>query len=63
MEQREQNSKVFHYFLIIDSKNVEIVINCSNIEKLFENEEGLLKVIYYIPEDGQINTQKKFQRK
>ena len=63
MEQREQNSKVFHYFLIIDSKNVEIVINCSNIEKLFENDEGLLKVIYYIPEDGQINTQKKFQRK
>ncbi len=63
MEQREHNSKVFHYFLIIDSKNVEIVINCSNIEKLFENDEGLLKVIYYIPEDGQINTQKKFQRK
>ena len=63
MEQREQNSKVFHYFLIIDSKSIEIVINCSNIEKLFENEEGLLKVIYYIPEDGQINTQKKFQRK
>jgi len=63
VEQREHNSKVFHYFLIIDSKNVEIVINCSNIEKLFENEEGLLKVIYYIPEDGQINTQKKFQRK
>jgi len=63
VEQREHNSKVFHYFLIIDSKNVEIVINCSNIEKLFENDEGLLKVIYYIPEDGQINTQKKFQRK
>jgi hypothetical protein len=31
---------------------VEIVINCANIEKIFENEEGLLKVIYYIPEEG-----------
>ena len=52
VEQREQNSKIFHYFLIIDSRSVEIVINCANIEKIFENEEGLLKVIYYIPEEG-----------
>ena len=59
VEQIEKNSKNIHYFLIIDSKSIEITINCANIEQMCENQERLLKIIYYIPEIGQNRLQRK----
>lgn len=37
------------YFLVIENRNQEISINCTNVENFTTNQDGTLTLIYHIP--------------
>jgi len=56
--EKNKNKKETNWYLIIDSKDQEVQINCENIEEFSEQKDGRLQLIYYLPDDGN-----KMQRK